>query len=55
MESQLPYFVEFSDDGSMLPKIYLQDCAVSDLDRRPIIIIIHDERTFSANDGRRTV
>ena len=47
--------MEFSDDGSMLPKTYLQDCEVSGLNRRPIIMITHDESTISANDSRRTV
>ncbi len=28
MKSLLPYFVEFSDDGSILPKVYPNDCAV---------------------------
>ena len=54
MKSLLPYFVEFSD-GSMLPKEYPDDCAVGGSDKRPIIMITHDESTFSANDGRRKV
>ncbi len=55
MKSLLSYFVEFSDDGSILPKVYPEDYAVKKLDRRPIIMITHDESTFSANDGRRKV
>lgn len=55
MKSLLPYFVEFSDDGSMLPKTYPEDCAIAGPDRRPIIMITHDESTFSAIDGRRKV
>ena len=55
MKSFLPYFVEFSDDGSILPKVYPDNCAVGGSNRRPIIMITHDESTFSANDGRRKV
>ena len=33
-------------------KDYLSDCAVGGPQRRPIIIITHDESIFSANDGR---
>ena len=55
MKSLLPYFVEFSDDGSMLPKTYPENCVVGGPDRRPIIMITNDEITFSANDGRRKV
>ncbi len=52
MKSLLPYFVEFSDDGSILPKVYPNDCEVGGSDQRPILMITHDESTFSANDGR---
>lgn len=38
----LPYFVEFSEDGSILEKNYSDNCAVAGLDRRLIIMIIHD-------------
>ena len=55
MKSLLPYFVGFSDDGSILPKVYLDDCAVRRQDQRPIIIITNDESIFSPNDGRRKV
>ena len=55
MKSLLPYFVEFSDDGSILSKVYPDDCAVGRSDRRPIIMITHDESSFSANDDRRKV
>ena len=55
MKSLLPYFVEFSDNGSILSKVYPDDCAVRGSDQRPIIMITHDESTFSANDGRRKV
>ena len=55
MKSLLPYFVEFSEDGSMLPKIYPEDCIVSGLDRRPVTMITCNESTFSANDRCRKV
>ena len=55
MKSLLPYFVEFSDDGSMLPKICPDDCTVGGPNRRAIIMITRDESTFSANNGRRKI
>ena len=55
MKSLLSYFVEFFEDGTIVPKEYPDDCAVGALDQRPIIMITHDESTFSANDGRSKV
>ena len=55
MKSLLPYFVEFEEDGKILPKEYPSDCAVGGPDRRPIIMITHDESTFSADDSRRKI
>lgn len=55
MKALLPYFVEFSEDGSILPKDYSKDCAVGGPNKRPIIMITHNESTFSANDGQRKV
>ncbi len=55
MISLLLHFVEFSDNGSLLRKVYLDDCAVGGLDQRPIIMIKHDEIRFFANDRRRKV
>ena len=55
MESLLLYFVEFFKDGTMVPKEYPDDCAIGRLDRRPIIMITHDESIFSANDRCRLV
>ena len=55
MKSLLPYFVEFQDDGTILPKEYPEDCAVGGPNRRQIIMITHDESTFSVNDSRRKV
>lgn len=36
----------------MIPKQYPPDCAVNGPNRRPCILITHDESTFSANDGK---
>lgn len=55
MKSILSYFVEFSDNRSMLPKKYPENCAVGGPDQRPIIMITYYESTFSANDGRQKV
>ncbi len=55
MKSLLPYFVEFFDDRSILPKIYPDDCAVKRSDQRHIIMITYDKSIFSANDGCRKV
>lgn len=48
-----PYLVEFEEDGSMKAKSYPNDCAVGSNTRWPVIVIIHDECTFSTNDGIR--
>ena len=48
MKSLLFYFVEFFDDGSILLKVYPDDCKVGRSDQRPIITISQDESTFSA-------
>ena len=48
----LTYFLKFSEDGSILEKDYPDDYAVGRPDRRPIIMITHDENTFLANNGR---
>lgn len=55
MKSFLPYFVEFSEDSSMLPKKYPDNCAVGGSDKRPKIMITNDESTFSANNRRQKV
>jgi hypothetical protein len=47
-----PYLVEFNPDGTMKEKDYPADCKVFGEKRRPVIIIVHDESTFHANDGR---
>ena len=53
MKLLLPYFVEFSDDGSILPKTYSEDCALGGPSWRPIIMITYDKNTFSANDDQQ--
>ena len=53
MEELKPYVVEFEENGAMKEKIYPPDCAVHGPNRRPIIVITHDECTFSANNGIR--
>lgn len=53
MEELKPYMVEFEESGAMKPKVYPIDCVVGGEDRRPVIVITHDECTFSANDGIR--
>lgn len=52
IKSLLLYLVEFSEDEFILPKEYLNNYVVNDLDRRLITMIIYDESTFSANDSR---
>ena len=53
MKDLEPYLVEFEEDGSMKTKNYPNDCAVGGNIRRPVIVITHDEYTFSANDRIR--
>lgn len=53
MEELKPYLVEFKKDGTMKEKIYPSDCAVDGEERRPVIVITHDECTFSANNRIR--
>lgn len=47
-----PYFVEFTSDGEMKEKTYPIDCEIGGPNARPIIVVTHDESTFSANDGK---
>ena len=51
MKSLPSYFIEFEEDGKILPKEYLSDRTIEELDQQPIIIITHDESIFSANDS----
>lgn len=55
MKLLLPYFVEFSEDGTIVSKEYPSDCTIGILEKRPIIMITHDESIFSANDRRKKV
>ena len=50
IKALLPYFVEFSENRSILSKDYPKDCAVSRLNKRLIIMIIYNKNTFLAND-----
>lgn len=50
IKTLLSYFVEFNDNKSILLKIYSKDSSMGDLNKRAIIIVTHDESTFSAND-----
>ena len=51
MKSLLSYFVEFEKDNKILPKEYPSDYIFGGPDQQPIIMIIHDENIFSANDS----
>ena len=54
MEELKPYMVEFYENGAIRLKTYPPDCVVGDGgNRRHVIVITHDECTFSANDGVR--
>lgn len=52
MKDLEPYLVEFESNGVIKPKVYPVDCVVGDYKRQPVIVITHDECTFSANDGK---
>ena len=47
-----PYLVEFDSERNIKDKIYPDDCQVEGTNRRPVIVITHDECTFFANDGK---
>lgn len=51
INSLLPYFVEFKEDGTMVTKESSSDCTVKDLNWRPIIIITYDKSQFFVNDS----
>lgn len=55
IKTLLLYFVEFKKDGTILPKEYLDDYIVEDLNEQPIIIIIHDKSIFSTNNSCQKV
>lgn len=51
IEELKPYIVKFHNNDAMKPKVYLFDYTVRDENCQPIIIITHDEYTFSKNNG----
>ena len=51
MEELKPYMVEFEKDGAMKAKTYPSDCAVGGPNWCPIVVITHDNYTFSVNNG----
>jgi len=52
LEGLWPFVVEFEDDEAIKEKIYPPGCEVGG-STKPIILITHDESTFSSNDSRR--
>lgn len=44
------YFMEFSKDGSILPKNYFKDCVIGGYNKKLIIIIIYNENIFLTNN-----
>ena len=50
IEELKSYIVEFNEDGVMKAKDYPVDCKVEGKECRLIIVITHDECTFSANN-----
>ena len=52
MKLLLFYFVEFEENGKILPKKYLNDYAVGGPDWQPIIMIKYDKGIFSINDSQ---
>lgn len=45
--------MNFKTDGSMEEKEYPNDYTIDGSNRRPIIVIMHDESIFSANNGKK--
>ena len=48
-----PYLIEFDFEGRIKENNYPPGCEIGERNQRPVIYIIHDECTFSANDGKR--
>ena len=46
MKKNEPYLVEFDNVGNVLEKSYPEGCKVGGEQKRPIILITHDESTF---------
>ena len=47
LETLAHYLVEFNEDGTIKDKVYPPGCEVYGSESRPIILITHDEATFS--------
>lgn len=45
-------FVEFDLEKKIKDKVYPDNCQVKGVNCQPVIVIIHDECKFSANDGK---
>lgn len=55
IKSLFSYLAEFSEDKSMLPKKYSNNCAIGSLNQRPIIMITYDKSSFSANNSQKSM
>ena len=53
MKKNKRYLVEFDNVCNILEKSYPEGCKVGGEQKRPIILITHDESTFSANDTKK--
>lgn len=51
MKLFLTYFIKFEKDNRILPKKNLSNYIVENLVWKPIIIIIYNKNTFSANNN----
>lgn len=51
MEDLKPYIVEFDEDGIIKAKVYLDDYVVKDQNWWPVIAIIYNQYTISANNN----
>lgn len=50
LEELKPYIIEFEENGTIKPKIYLFDYVVGGNKRQLIIVIIHNKYIFSVNN-----
>ena len=50
-EELKPYVVDFKEDDTIKPKVYLFDCELGENNWQSIIVITNDGFTFSTNDG----
>lgn len=51
IQSLLSYFVKFSNNRSILPKVYPENYTIGSLDQRLIIILTNDKNLFFVNDS----